>query len=155
MSWLSSATGIHISKKGVKIEPLKALGTVATLGSFGAAGPLAGLATKIPGVAKLGSLASKIPGVSALGGFLKGHGADLLTGAQGLQAFGQQQGADKLRDKALGYATNAYDEKAPIRAMALKDLQNEQLPDLSSIYANSGNPYAKLRGVSPIGRQPL
>lgn len=155
MSWLSSVTGIHVSPKGVKIEPLKALGTVATLGTLGAAGPLAGVlggvggalkaipgvaavggALKaIPGVSAIGNAVSHIPGASAAGDFLKAHGKDILTGAQGIQALQKQQDADRMRKQALGI------------------LGNETLPDLSGIYATNGapNPYAKTRGVTPVG----
>lgn len=81
MSILSSLTGIHISKKGVHIEPLKALGTALTVGSFGGLGPLAGIAGKV------GSVATKIPGVAKVAGgigtgynTLKGAGVDPLAG---------------------------------------------------------------------------
>lgn len=76
MSWLSSATGIHISPHGVKIEPLKALGTALTVGSLGGLGGIGAALGKVPGLARvggaIGTAAKAIPGAQAATGALGG-----------------------------------------------------------------------------------
>lgn len=65
-SLLSRITGIGLNPFGktkVKIDPLKALGTLATAGSFGALGPVAGALESIPGVGALAGLAGKVGGM--------------------------------------------------------------------------------------------
>src|SRR4051812_3483839 len=98
MSILSKVTGIHISKHGVHVEPMKALGTALTIGSLGGLGPIGAALGSIPGagaiasgVSKVGTLAKALPGASAIasgvgkmggvggavskiGGFLGQHG---------------------------------------------------------------------------------
>ena len=160
MSWLSSITGVHISPKGVKIEPLKALGTIATLGSFGALGPVAGALEAIPGVGaiasgagKIGSAIGSIPGASSLGDFLK-SGVSKIPGVLGsalddpLKTAGVVSGAldsakaRGLQTEAINAARAGYDSRAPLRDMALQGLLHPKQRDLS-FYADSGNPYAK------------
>lgn len=75
MSLLSKVTGIHISKHGVHVEPLKALGTLATVGSFGGFGPIAaglshipGGAAAISGLSRVGAAAKALPGASKIAG---------------------------------------------------------------------------------------
>lgn len=87
MSWLSSATGVHISKHGVHIEPLKALGTALTVGSLGGLGPVAGALSRIPGAATAAGALSKIPGAGKVGGYLASHlggGAPTAPGGNGV-----------------------------------------------------------------------
>lgn len=79
MSLLSKVTGIHISKHGAHIEPLKALGTLATVGSFGGLGPVAGALGHIPGataamsgIGKAGAALKSLPGAAKAGAVLSG-----------------------------------------------------------------------------------
>lgn len=165
MSILSKVTGIHISPKhGIHIEPLKAISTLATLGSFGALGPVAGALSAIPGAGAVAGAASKIggalkaiPGVSAIGGAIKGIGGQVLDAAKanpldtalsigsGANALAQQQKADALRRQMLSYATQGYDAKAGLRNAGLSAAMNPQVPaGFSAIpYQDRGNPYAR------------
>lgn len=77
MSILSDVTGIGINpfgKRKFKIDPLKALGTVATVGSFGGLGPVAGALSHIPGGAAMVKGATKVGGVLSAGKRLLGGG---------------------------------------------------------------------------------
>lgn len=49
MSWLSEATGIHISPKGVHIDPMKALGTALAVGTGGVGAGLKMVGGKLAG----------------------------------------------------------------------------------------------------------
>lgn len=158
-----AGTVLDTSHGGVSLGDLGRAG-IQSAGMYGAGKLLGGTISHIPGVSTLGAKISEIPGVSALGGalknipgvdeiggFLKGHAGDILTAAQGVQAYGQQQKANSLQNKGLGYATGAYDEKDALRKQALGELTNEQLPDLSSIYGPRGTPNPYARGVTPVG----
>jgi hypothetical protein len=92
MSWLSKATGIGINplKGKIKIDPLKALGTALTVGSMGSLGPVAAIASKIPGAASLGGLATKIGGV--IPGPLKSAGGAIVNAAKGAGAAAAKRG---------------------------------------------------------------
>ena len=165
MSWLSEATGIHISPHGVKIEPLKALGTVATLGSFGALGPVAGALGAIPGVGAIANAAGKIPGVSAIGNAI-GHAgglSDVLKGVAGkipgvlqgalshpLETAGVVSGAlDQAKARgliteAINAARENYDSRSGLRTKGVQGLLNPQAPDLSGIdYGSSRSVYGR------------
>lgn len=168
MSWLSNVTGIGISPKGVKISPLKALGTVATLGSMGALGPVAGALNAIPGagavmsgVSKVKGALSAIPGASAVGsgiskmgglkgavskvgGFLGDHGDQLLGAGSLYEGYQANQKSNDYMNEALHYAKDSYDTRAPLRSAGVSGMLNETRPDLSSIY-QSGNPYSKVQ----------
>lgn len=90
MSLLSRVSGIHISKHGVHIEPLKALGTLATVGSMGGLGPIAAGLSRIPGAAaaigaagKIGAAAKALPGATKVAGALTGAKRLLNVGGGG------------------------------------------------------------------------
>lgn len=171
MSWLSKITGVHISPHGVSIEPLKALGTVATLGSMGALGPVAGALEAIPGagavmggLSKVGGALSSIPGAGAIesgvsklggvsgmantaGGFLKNHGDQLLGAGSAYQGYKDSQKSNDLMNQALGIANQSYADRAPLRTAGVQGMVNNKAPDLSSVFA-SGNPYSKIRSTA-------
>jgi hypothetical protein len=173
VSILSKVTGIHISPHGVHIEPLKALGTVAALGSLGALGPLSGALQAIPGAgavagaaSKVGSIASKVPGVAKIGDFLGSHGGvgglvkaglgyakdhpmDILAGAEGVNSALQQKQATNYAKDAAGAVTGSYNERAPLRVAGLKQLLNPDLPDTSFVGDAPGNAYSRKR-VAPL-----
>lgn len=171
MSLLSSITGIGINpfgKNKLKINGMKALGTLATAASMGALGPLAGAMNAIPGagavmggISKVKGALGAIPGVSKLaggfskvggvkgllgsaGGFLKDHGDQLLgAGAIG-EGYLNQRKATDYRNRALGIAEGSYNERAPLRSAGVSGMLNEARPDLSSAYANQ-NPYSRVQ----------
>jgi len=169
MSWLSKISGIHVSPHGVKIEPLKALGTIATLGSFGALGPVGAALGSIPGagaissgVSKVGGILSKVPGadklgslvtggkgipgaVSKVGSFLGDHGDQLLGAGSLYEGYKANQRSNDLMNEALHYAKDSYDTRAPLRTAGVSGMLNQQRPDLSSVYANPSNPYSRVR----------
>lgn len=154
MSMFSSLTGIGINpfgKNKLKINGMKALGTMATLGSMGALGPVAGAMRAIPGASAIGSGISKLGGVSkvasGLGGMLGKAGGlvDPLLGAGALyEGYKDNQKSTDYRNRALAVAENGYAERAPLRTAGVSGMMNETRPDLSSIYAN-GNPYSKVQ----------
>lgn len=165
MSILSKLTGVHISGKGVRIEPMKALGTALTIGSFGGLGPIAGLASKIPGVAKLGGMASKIPGVSAIGGLaakakgIPGVGGiidyaqhnplELLSGINSAMDAGH---ARDLQGRAEGIAMDNYNARAPLRTAGMQGMLKPAVPDLSQLgYDSPGSVYGKKKKPSVPG----
>jgi hypothetical protein len=49
---------------------------------------------------------------------------------------------DKMYGQGLGDIRTAYAAKAPLRAMALKQLQDPRLKDLSGVFRPRGNPFA-------------
>lgn len=170
MSWLSKISGIHVSPHGIKIEPLKALGTVATLGSLGALGPVGAALGSIPGagavasgVSKVGGVLGHIPGasqvgnmitggkglsgaVSKIGGFLGDHGDQLLGAGSLYEGYKANQKSNDLMNEALSTAKQSYADRAPLRSAGVSGMLNTQRPDLSSVYA-SANPYSKVRAA--------
>lgn len=171
MSWLSKVTGIGISPKGIKIDPLRAIGTVAGLATGGVGSALMGAAKGALGSAAVraiggGSSAQPTPGISSaipdeafgleerggLGGlvgkagdFLKGNnGKNALGVLQGLNAAMQQKKANDLANSALRGAEGMYAERAPLRAAGMRGLLNPQAPDLAPLRSTiyTGNPYA-------------
>lgn len=162
MSLVSKITGVHISPHGVKIEPLKALGTALTIGSFGGLGPVGAALGAIPGAGAVASGVSKvkgalaaIPGISKVGGFLKDHGDQLLAGAGAIQNANDMSHANDLLKTGQGYAQRSFDERAPLRAAGISGMLNPQTPDLSGInYGSQGNPYA-ISKVMPANRRPV
>lgn len=143
MSWLSSISGVHISKHGVKVEPLKALGTALTLGSFGALGPVGGIISKIPAV---GGLAAKLGGAGAIGKIGAGieKYAPLALGVgSAIEGYQQNKRAGDLQNEALNIARSDQAARAPLLKLGTQGLQTMQRPDLSSIYEDQGNPYMR------------
>ena len=167
MSWLSKITGIGISPHGVKIDPLKALGTVAGLATGGIGGAAIG-ALKSGALGAIGhaiggqdgqEVAGAIPdaamGIHDSGGLsgLLGKAGDFITGnggrnalgvAQGINAAMQQRKSGQLANEALAQARSSYAERAPLRAQGLQQLMNPQTQDLTPLRAvmSQGNPYA-------------
>lgn len=89
----------------------------------------------IPGVSSASDLVSKL----LLGGSVAAGAADKVHQTD-------------TQNKAMGYVTGAYDEKAPLRAQAIAGLQNTAAPDLSSIFSSPGSVYDRQRrGMAPLG----
>lgn len=165
MSWLSKTTGIHISPKGVRIEPLKALTTVASLATGGVGGALANLAKGAIARSAVGALKGDHGGDSSIppaafdtslgrvaGGpaeqmaqpglldrakdFITGNGGRNALGVlQGVNAALQQKKANDLSSRALRGVEGDYNARAPLRAAALESLMNPQTPDLAPLRA--------------------
>ncbi|HXJ64498.1 MAG TPA: hypothetical protein VNN79_12155 [Actinomycetota bacterium] len=89
--------------------------------------------------------------VSSLGGgsALKGG----LTLAAVLDAAQQRARQKDLQNKGLGFATDAYNANAPLRQLALAKLSNPNtgVQDLSSIYKDPYNPFAKTVPLPQFG----
>lgn len=85
MSWLSKATGVHISPKGFSLSAPDPLGTVKDivqnplpllgLALPGIGSALGGVLGSLPGAAAVGGALSSIPGASAVGSALGAGGA--------------------------------------------------------------------------------
>lgn len=171
MSWLSDRTGIHINlgdaaKTAAKVAPLAAfIPGVGPLASA-ALGGLGAIASKIPGAGAVTDYVHDHPGIGdALGGAL-GKVGDFVTGNGGRNALGLAQGANAalLQSKANGYAQQAFDrandsynERAPLRAMALSKLTNPQAPDLGSLsrIQSTGSPYATGQKAPSLAQTPF
>lgn len=155
MSWISKLTGIGISPKGVKIDPLRALGTVATIGTLGSAGPLAGIISKIPGAAKVVGASKGITGALGMGGAAAGGAAGTVAQGGGMldrfrsiggmlkggldlantanTVYSGYQGA-KLRGNMAAQADAQAAENAAARTRGIAGMQAaEQRPDLSRL----------------------
>lgn len=129
---------------------LKALGSSALKA---AANPLttAGsvLKSQVPGMG--GGAAGGAAGGGILGGGGFGLGDALQLGSGALSAFGgykagqQQEAAMKraqgLQDRALQFADQQYNERAPYRKLGMEMALNQTPEDVSSLFATS-NPFA-------------
>lgn len=152
MSWLSSLTGVGISPKGIKINPMKALGTALTVGTLGSAGPLAGVMSRIPGAAAVGGLigkAKKIPGVGGIIDYAQHNPLELLSGINSAMDAGH---ARDLQGRAEGIAMDNYNARAPLRTAGLQGMLKPAVPDLSQIgYDSPGSVYGKKKKPSVPG----
>jgi hypothetical protein len=73
----------------------------------------------------------------------------LLLGGSVAASASDQAYKKGLIDKGIGAATDAYNANAPLRTQGRTLLQNRTTPDLSSIFANPGDPYARRAPTSP------
>lgn len=70
----------------------------------------------------------------------------ILAGAGIVKGALDQRSAGKRRDAAVGRVRGEHDAKAPLRQMAVQQLLAAQRPrDLSALFADPGNPYARRR----------
>lgn len=111
-----------------------ALSGGAAAGALGAGGAAGGAAGAAAGGA---STASKI-----LGG-LKAIAPIGLSGLSAYEGYQNDKKAQKLSDKQLALAEASYNERQPLRTLGRDLMLNQTPPDLSYIYANSSNPFAK------------
>lgn len=87
-------------------------------------------------------------------GLIKQYGPTALEGLNIYQSAQNQGKADQYAQNAINGATDAYNAKAPLRALGIAGLQNPgaNVPDLSNIRqlstAGSGNPFAKALPVA-------
>lgn len=90
-----------------------------------------------------GGFADKLKGIgSGVLGAVKSHPELALAAVGGLQHAQDSARTDKLYGQGLGDIRGAYAAKAPLRAMALKQLQDPRLIDLSKVFRPRGNPFA-------------
>jgi hypothetical protein len=141
MSWLSKATGIGINplKGKIKIDPLKALGTALTVGSMGSLGPVAAIASKIPGAATLGGLASKVGGMIP-GPIKSGIGA-ITNAAKGAGAAAEKRGlsmSDIIKGGIEGYGAISGINSANKAGRAAGKAMSTQEGIASSMNARGG-----------------
>lgn len=127
-SWLSNATGIHISPKRTYVDKGQ-LGRAALIaGGSALLGPMAGgVLSKIPGVSKIGAAASKIPGVSKIAGagdWLKDKmggisGGDWLSAAgEGIGGYLDYEQAGKTREEQARQFAETLKQRQAEAAMA-------------------------------------
>lgn len=92
----------------------------------------------------LGGAASGVGGAIKSGVEYARDNPDAILGGASVMAgaLAAKQASD-LRKRALSTTDERYRERAPLRQKALAGLTNSQRPDLSSIYADPGNPYAR------------
>jgi hypothetical protein len=132
-------TGL-LGSTGSPLDRIKAMlaGGTAAAGLGGGSNPLSSAAASLFG-----------GGTGSGGGMSAADLAKLgLLGGSVAAAAADRQRQTGLQDKAVGYATGAYDEKAPLRAQAIAALEHNNAPDLSSIFQNQGNVYdAQKRGT--------
>jgi hypothetical protein len=139
-------------------------------GPYGSS-PLPGGGPKIPAIGGFGSTQPVVPpGVTAAGGgsgvlgsigsWLLDHWEDLAklgigayTTREALQnanaATAATEKSNALTDKALGMADTDYAGRAPFRAAAMTKLSATR-PDLSTLFADPGNPYKRGRSAIPV-----
>ena len=125
MSLLSKITGIGISRKGVKIDPLKAALTVggfavglpALQGIRMATGAGVPLTSALKAAGQVG-LSQAGKGALAAGGFLKNNIRTIAdVGKVGEGIYDRVQ-----ENKAIGQANDRYRSLSPIREQAMRDL---------------------------------
>ena len=68
------------------------------------------------------------------------------------QQADQRQRQQDLQNKGLSYATDAYNAMAPIRSQGMSYLTNNNIPDLSSIFGDPANPFARKVPTPTIGK---
>lgn len=96
---------------------------------------------------------------SAITDFAKAHGTDALAAYNVYLAAQRGQQADKYAQSAFQTGTDAYNAKAPLRALGIAGMQNPSanVPDLSNIRqistAGSGNPFARALPVAGAATQ--
>lgn len=163
----AAGTALDTSKGGVGLGQIamsgamnyglgKAVGKIPGVGKLGSS-----IASKIPGggrvadlLGKVGKMGGGLPGVGGaegggggwmdkLGGFLGEHGDQLLTAGALASSYGTEKANRELRERAMGYATGSYDQRAPLRAAGMAGALNPERPNLSGIFANPGNAYAR------------
>lgn len=87
--------------------------------------------------------------------FLKEHWDELLKAgiiiAGGREAIQNSQKANELMEQGLGMAKEDYASRAPFREAGRQNMLDPRTPDLSSIFADPGNPYARGRTVPVVG----
>lgn len=128
-----------IAAAGIAGGALLGVGPAAAGAGAGASGAgAAGTAATVAGAAQ------KAGGVL---GAIKEYGPLVLGGLGAVNAANQQGRADDLQRQALQYAQQDYQNRAPLREMALAKLTGPQAqrPDLAPIFSQSSNPYTQAR----------
>jgi hypothetical protein len=127
---------------GIGALGMMALPALAGAGGAGAAGTAASTAGAAGGI---GGALGKIPMVG--GALSKGYGmlggldGALALGA-GIEGYEQDRQANRLRGNALDLLGQEFAANAPLRDAGRQGMLNAQAPDLSSVFASSGNPFA-------------
>lgn len=143
----SIINGGGLNADGSPMGVLDRLKGLVTSGGAGVTGAISGGLNGLKGLLSGGGT----PGASGGNSLLD----SLLLGGSVASAAADKAKQQGLIDKSTQYATNAYDEKAPLRTKALAGLQNTTAPDLSSLFSNSGNVYSRQReGLPPLTTHP-
>jgi hypothetical protein len=124
-----------------------------TTGLGGAAGATGAASGALAPVAAAGGAGTAVPSASVLGTLGKIGGTisknlPLIGGVLGtIQGANQMSHANALQDQAVQTALQDWQQRAPVRAAAVQRVLAPlpTAPDLSYVYANSSNPYAKVR----------
>jgi hypothetical protein len=157
---LSGAKGYGVGKVGQVAG--KVIGDK-MFGGFAPGGGGSSIASKLPlsslvggGAATSGGAGGTSGGgggiLDSIGGFLHDNALPLAAGAAGAAAVGHERDeADKLTNRGIASAHEAYDAKAPLRKMALSQLTSNLTPNLSGRFATGAtNPYAKKMPLSAL-----
>lgn len=128
---------------------LPGIGDVSSIGLSGAAGGAGAALAPVAG-AGAASAAGAVPSALSLGGIIKtvGKNLPLIGGVLGtITGASQQNHANDLQNQAIQAATQDWNARAPVRQAAITRALAPlpAAPDLSYIYANSSNPYAKVK----------
>lgn len=126
------------------------------VGGMAGAGKMA--LSKLTGAPMPGGAPGAAPGggggglLGKVAGFLGDNALPLGVGAMGAAQVGMERNeADKLTNRGIDSAHQAYDAKAPLRQMALSQLMNTQAPDLTGRFSTGAvNPYAKKLPMSAV-----
>jgi hypothetical protein len=110
------------------------LGNIATGAVTGGLVGGAGNALKAGGLKSVGSGALD---------FAKNNPELILGGLSAIQGSKQQAKANELQKQALALAQQPWNETAGLRAQSLESLLHPQKVDLSSVYTNTSNPFAR------------
>jgi hypothetical protein len=154
MSWLSNLTGVGISKKGVKINPKKALLTGLTLATGGGLlGAAKGVGMAMKGGAGLGTALKAAGGVAggdavgrfkSIGGFLKNNARTIAdVGQVGEGIYDKYQENRQYQD-----ARRDWEAAAPLRDAGMAGLLDTSRPDVSHLFRDEGNPQGRYRRVN-------
>lgn len=77
----------------------------------------------------------------------------IIGGAGAYEAYQNSQKANELLNEGLNMAREDYASRQPYRDAGMLGMLDPRTPDLSSLFANSGNPYAKGRVVPVVGNR--
>lgn len=162
MSWLSKGLGALVNVAS-HVNPVFGAGYDAVQGkglktigqNFVNRGKeSAGIAAQALPMALTGGASGALGSAGGFGGLLKsvggflGKNPELIGAGLGmLQGNKDQNAANKAYKKQEQFAMQRWNDTAPLRTMAMSQLQNTQRPDLSRVFVNPQNPFSDNRAA--------